>query len=142
MNALQGNLNDFQLVIRYLVVNEFMNFTNADGTPCQVDVHSPGFNDLTDGSATLSVLNAGAATHHPEETYRTLGGNDPGLEYDFADFLIGVYPDDGLVFLGSANPGSVIGAVKSNVVPESHSSIVDSAESLQLILEDLNAANP
>lgn len=141
VNALQGNLDLFQRAIRYLVVNEVMDFTNADGTPCQVDLNSAGFNDLAAGNPTLAALNANAAQHHPKETYRTAGGNSPGVEFDLADFLVGVYPDDGLVFLTSAN-ASVIGAVKSDTVAESHTTIVDSPESLTLLLNDLLAGSP
>ena len=66
-----------------------------------------------------------------------MGGNDRGLEYDGADFVMGVYLDDGLVDLTSAN-ATVIGAVKSDIVPESHSSIVeDTTNSLPVILSDL-----
>ena len=54
-----------------------------------------------------------------------------------AGIVMGVYLDDGLVDLPSANT-SVIGAVKSDVVPESHSSIVeDTTNSLPVILSDL-----
>jgi hypothetical protein len=138
INVLQGNLDLFDEFIRYLVVNEVMDFRNADGTPCQVDVSDPGFADLAEGSPALQALNNGAASHHPEETYRTFAGNSPGLEYDAADFLLGVYPDDGLVTVGSANPGALIGAVEATVVPESHSTIVsDTEDSLPEILDAL-----
>ena len=140
INVLQGSLGIFQRFVRYLVVNEVMNFRNADGTPCQVNVDDPGFTDLAQNSPALQSLNEGAAQNHPEEIYRTLGGNNPGLEYDAADFVMGVYPSDGLVDLSSANPGALIGAVKSDVVPESHSSIVeDTVNSLPIILNDLLA---
>lgn len=141
VNALQGDLDIFQEVVSFLVLNEVMDFTNADGTPCKVSITDAGFNDLASGNATLAALNTDAASHHPKETYRTVGGNDPGLEFDFADFTAGIYPDDGLVFLYSANPGSLIGAVKSDVVPESHTSIMNSAESLRVILTDLQTGN-
>ncbi|MCA9775919.1 MAG: hypothetical protein KC800_04350 [Candidatus Eremiobacteraeota bacterium] len=137
INKLQSSLSIFQQFVRYLVVNEVLDFTNADGTPCAVDITDQGFTDLAVGSAALNALNTNAAQNHPEETYRTLGGNDRGLEYDAADFVMGVYLDDGLVDLPSANT-SVIGAVKSDVVPESHSSIVeDTTNSLPVILSDL-----
>jgi hypothetical protein len=142
INVLQGDLGLFDRFVRYMVVNEVLDFTNADGTPCQVNIQDAGFTDLAQGSAALGALNTGAADHHPEETYRTFGGNDPGLEYDTADFLLGVYPDDGLVFLSSANPGSLIGAVQATVVPESHSSIVtDTEDSLPEILDALLQSN-
>lgn len=138
INTLQGSLSIFQKFVRFLVVNEVLDFTNADGTPCQVNIDDPGFTDLAVGSSALAALNANAAQNHPEETYRTLGGNDRGLEYDAADFTMGVYLDDGLVNLSSANPGATIGAVKSDVVPESHSTIVeDTVNSLPVILSDL-----
>ena len=139
INKLQSSLNIFQKFIRFVVVNEVLNFTNADGTPCKVDVNDPGFTDLAVGSAALNALNTNAAQNHPEETYRTLGGKDHrGLEYDAADFTLGVYLDDGLVDVPSANPGAAIGAVKSDVVPENHSTIVeDTTNSLPVILSDL-----
>jgi hypothetical protein len=138
INKLQSSLNIFQKLVRYLVVNDVLDFTNADGTPCAVDVNDAGFTDLAVGSTALNTLNTNAAQNHPEETYRTLGGNDRGLEYDAADFILGVYLDDGLVDLPSANPGATIGAVKSDVVPESHSTIVeDTVNSLPVILSDL-----
>ena len=137
INKLQSSLSIFQQFVRYLVVNEVLDFTNADGTPCAVDITDQGFTDLAVGSTALNALNTNAAQNHPEETYRTLGGNDRGLEYDAADFVMGVYLDDGLVDLPSAN-ATVIGAVKSDIVPESHSSIVeDTTNSLPVILSDL-----
>ena len=137
INKLQSSLSIFQQFVRFLVVNEVLDFTNADGTPCAVDINDQGFTDLAVGSTALNNLNTGAAQNHPEETYRTLGGNDRGLEYDGADFVMGVYLDDGLVDLTSAN-ATVIGAVKSDIVPESHSSIVeDTTNSLPVILSDL-----
>ena len=138
INKLQSSsLSEFDQFVRYLVVNEVMNFTNADGTPCKVDIDDQGFTDLASGSAALSALNTDAANHHPEETYRTFGGNDPGFEYDLADALLDVYPDDGLVFLTSANPTNLIGQVESTVVPQSHSSIVTEESSLLKILDAL-----
>ncbi len=139
INVLEGSLSLFQQFARYLVVNEVMDFANADGTPCQVDVNDPGFKDLAVNSPTLNALNDGAADRHPKEFYRTLGGNDPGLEYDAADYILGVDLDDGLVDLTSANPGTLIGSLDSAVVPESHSSIVEDTEnSLPVILNFLN----
>lgn len=138
INVLQGSLSISQQFVRYMVVNEVLDFTNADGTPCQVDLQDQGFSDLAVGSSALATLNQNAAGNHPQESYRTLGGNDRGLEYDFADFVMGTYLDDGLVNLSSANPGALIGALDSAVVPESHSSIVeDASNSLPKILQFL-----
>lgn len=138
INVLQGDLDLFDSVIRYLVINEVMDFRNADGTPCQVDITAQGFSDLAENNGTLQSLNDGAAERHPLETYHTFGGNAPGLEYDVVGVLLGVYPDDGLVPLVSANPGTAIGAASAAVVAENHSTIVDDTSlSLPLILERL-----
>jgi hypothetical protein len=135
INHLQGRLGLFQRFVRYLVVNQVMDFRNADGVPCEVDINGGGFRDLAEGSAALAALNAGAASKHPQETYHTLGGDSPGLLYYAANFLIGIYPDDGLVTLASANPGALIGVSSSNVVNANHSTIVDDTRlALPLIL--------
>lgn len=138
VNALQANTSIFKSFLYTLVMNDVMDFTNADGTPCKVSLTDPGFVDLAQGSAATAALNNGAAGKHPKETYRTLGGNDRGLKFDAVDFLVGTYLDDGFVDLVSANPGNLIGSVENATVPDSHTNIVtDTNNGLKTILEYL-----
>jgi pimeloyl-ACP methyl ester carboxylesterase len=138
VNDLQGNNSTFEQFITSLVVNNLMEFSNADGTPCQVNITDAGFNDLAVGASALQTLNTGAAQNHPKETYRTLGGNDRGVAFTAVDAIIGTYMDDGFVDLSSANPGSAIGALESQSVPDNHLNITtDPAGGLTVILEYL-----
>jgi hypothetical protein len=138
INKLQGSLSLFNRFVRYLVVNQVMDFRNADGQLCQVSIDDVGFGDLAVGSAALARLNDGAANNHPEETYFTVAGNAPGFVLLMGNYLLGVYPEDGLVPLASANPGSLIGAAQSDVVAASHLTIVDDTKvALPLILSRL-----
>ncbi len=126
INILQGKLSLFQRVIRYLVLNDVMDFTNRDGSKCDPDLNSDGFNDLRDGSTALALLNANAAQNHPQWLYFTFGGDDPGLEFIVLDWIIGQDFDDGLVDLVSANfPG--IAQLQALVVAVSHTSAVTDA---------------
>lgn len=137
INDLQSSQSEFENFITALVVNNAMDFSNADGTPCKVSVTDQGFNDLAVGSSALQALNSGAAGKHPKETYRTLGGNDRGVLFDAVDALIGNYLDDGFVDLSSANT-SVIGAVESQAVPDNHLNITTDADNgLRVILDFL-----
>ncbi len=133
INILQGKLSLFQRVVRYLVLNDVMDFTNRDGSKCDPDLSSAGLNDLRDGSTALAALNQGAAQNHPQWLYFTFGGNDPGFELTLADWIMGQDFDDGLVDLVSANfPG--IGQLQALVVAVSHTSAVtDAAVSFPVI---------
>lgn len=101
--VLQGNLSVAKRFLRYLVLNEVLIFRNQDGSLCDVEVSRPGFTDLGPGSAFLQQLNQDAANHHAQVVYATLGGTSRGLDYTLLDLVLGVSPDDGLVFLNSAN---------------------------------------
>jgi hypothetical protein len=139
INALQGDIGLFSRFITFLVVNGVMDFRNADGKPCKVSLTDAGFADLANGSAVLATLNNGAAGRHPKETYRTLGGNRRGLLFGAANYLAGVYLDDGFVNLVSANPGGQIGVVENRSVPNNHLDITTSTRhGLRVILEFLS----
>jgi pimeloyl-ACP methyl ester carboxylesterase len=137
INALQDNgfFTDF---ITMLVVNNVMDFRNADGTPCKVSLTDPGFVELAAGSTALATLNNGAAGRHPKETYRTLGGNRRSWLFFAANTLAGIYLDDGFVNLVSANPGALIGTAESRTVPNNHLDITtDARNGLRVILDYL-----
>lgn len=138
VNALQGSQSTFENFITALVINNIMDFKNADGTPCKVGLTDAGFNDLAEGSAALTALNTGAAGNHPKETYRTLGGNARGLAFDAVNALVGVFLDDGFVDIPSAN-ATTIGAVESQSVPDNHLNITtDTPNGLRVIQEFLS----
>lgn len=146
IQAIQDHPNIAQRFLLSLILNDEMDFTNADGTPCKVSGLEPGFTDLRVGSAFLTALNAGAAGNHPQVGYRTVGGDYRGVEYDLLDFIAyGIhtskYLDDGLVDLGSANPSLAnpapytldIGAQAQAVVDENHSTTVTDPPSITVI---------
>ena len=138
INALQANEGVFTQFITALVINNLMDFKNADGTPCKVSLNDQGFIDLANGSSALAALNANAASNHPKETYRTLGGNNRGLIFAAVNYIVGVNLDDGFVNLVSANPGNLIGSTESQAVPDNHLNITtDATNGLRVILEYL-----
>ena len=138
INALQANEGVFTQFITALVINNLMDFKNADGTPCKVSLNDQGFIDLANGSSALAALNANAASSHPKETYRTLGGNNRGLIFAAVNYIVGVNLDDGFVNLVSANPGNLIGSTESQAVPDNHLNITtDAGNGLRVILEYL-----
>jgi len=101
-----------QRFVRTLVLNLFMEFTNGDGSQCEVELSDLGFYDIANGSPVLAGLNRNAAQNHPAWTYGTLGGDDPGGKLKFLEWEFSVYLDDGLVNLVSANydgMGAVVG---------------------------------
>jgi pimeloyl-ACP methyl ester carboxylesterase len=101
-NKLVSNLDLFQRIIRYFVLNNILDFTNADGQRCQVPLDSPGIADLENGNAYLASLNASADENHPEASYFAIGGDGLTLEFVVLDVLVGVTTQDGLVTLPSA----------------------------------------
>lgn len=146
IQAIQDHPNVAQRFMLYLILNDEMEFTNADGRPCKVTGLEAGFTDLRVGSAFLDALNPGAEGNHPQVGYRTVGGDYRGVEYDALDFIAyGIhtskYLDDGLVDLGSANPSPGnpapytldIGAQAQAVVDENHSTTVTDPPSITVI---------
>lgn len=146
IEAIQDHPNILQRFMLYLILNDEMDFANADGRPCKVTGLEPGFTDLRIGSAFLNGLNPGAAGNHPQVNYRTVGGNYRGVKYDMLDFIAyGIhtskYLDDGLVDLESANPSAGnpapytldIGAQAQAVVDENHSTAVTDPPSITVL---------
>jgi triacylglycerol esterase/lipase EstA (alpha/beta hydrolase family) len=119
-----------------LLLNGRLEFRNADGQPVDVKGNEQGFQDLRPDSQFLATLNFEAANHHPQFEYRTLAGNDRGTDFETLDRVLGVFADDGVVDVESAN-ATAIGAVNSAVVPYDHSAIVESLDPIVAILSFL-----
>lgn len=116
-----------------LVLNGDMEFRNSDGQPVEVEGTEQGFQDLRPDSPFLASLNFEAANAHPQFDYRTVAGNERGSNYEALDRVLGVFADDGVVDISSANSPN-IGALDSAVVPYDHSQIVESLDALVVIL--------
>ena len=120
-----------------IVLNGELTFLNADGTPVDVTGEESSFADLVPGSALLDSINTTeAATSHSQFTYRTLAGTERGEDLEAFNRLLGVFADDGLVNVTSAN-ASVIGPESTQTVPFDHSSIIQSQASLLVILDQI-----
>jgi len=65
-----------------------------------------------------------------------VAGNERGDDYEALDRALGVFADDGVVDVESAN-ASNIGALESAVVPFDHSMIVEVTEPIITILNFL-----
>lgn len=126
---LQGSLSLGQRLVRYLLMNNVMQFKNADGSRADVNVQNPGFTNLRPDSSFLAALNANAAQNHPQVGYGTLAGNSRGLSYVVLDYILGETFDDGLVNLGSAN-SPVLGQLRSDTAAVDHSSVLEDAGAL------------
>jgi pimeloyl-ACP methyl ester carboxylesterase len=119
-----------------LILNGDMEFRNSDGQPAEVEGTEQGFQDIRPDSQFLAALNFEAANHHPQFEYRSVAGNSRGTQYETLDRILGVFADDGVVDVSSAN-AAVTGAVDSAVEPYDHSAIVESLESIVAILNFL-----
>lgn len=119
-----------------LVVNDRLEFRNVDRTPVAVTGLEQGFTDLRRDSQFLANLNFEAANKHPQFTYLTLAGNDRSTDYETLNRVLGVFADDGVVNVDSAN-APVIGAVNSAVLDFDHSAIVESLDPIVAILSFL-----
>lgn len=119
-----GKARVFNSGLELLISNEFLEFLNADGTPCRPAQREPGFEDLTDGSSFLAGLNPGADASHPKETYRAIADTEKGM-FSALSFVLSIkVPEDGLVPLASAN-ADFIGAVEAAEVADNHIELLD-----------------
>lgn len=132
-DEVQARPNLFQEVLQLLVLNGKMEFRNADGARVSVNGQEPGFRDLRTDSLFLANQNFEAANKHPQWEYRTIAGNARGADYEALNRLLGVFEDDGVVDVSSAN-ATVIGQVQIAVGNADHSTIVrDDAAVLQVL---------
>lgn len=134
--AIRARPNLFQEVLQLLVLNGNMEFRNSDGRRAAVDGQEQGFADLVPGNDFLTELNFEAANHHPQFEYRTVAGNNRGADYQAIARLLGVFEDDGVVDVSSANAG-VIGPIASTVGSGDHTTITTNPVAIQKILEYL-----
>ena len=116
------------------MLNGQLLFFNANGNPIDVMGDEPIFSELVPGSDALNTLNAQAASRHPQFIYRTMAGNERGLDYQVFAQLIGIFADDGIVDVESAN-SPVVGQVSTVVAPNDHSSIIRN-QAPQLVIID------
>jgi pimeloyl-ACP methyl ester carboxylesterase len=135
-DEVQARPNLFQEVLQLLVLNGKMEFRNADGARAAVNGQERGFTDLRTDSVALANLNFEAANHHPQFEYRTMAGNSRGTDYEALNRLLGVYLDDGVVDVASAN-ALVIGQVQTAVGNADHSAIMEDPAAILQILRFL-----
>lgn len=134
----EGPSDIVEEALAQIVLNGELSFFNADGTPVDVTGEEPSFAELAPGSSLLASINTtAAATSHPQFIYRTLAGDQRGEDLETFDRILGVFADDGLVDVQSAN-ATVIGPETTQTVPFDHSSIVQAQPSLLVILDQLN----
>lgn len=117
------------------VLNGELDFRNADNTPVKVTGDEPSFAQITPNSAFLNALNLNVS--HPQFSYRAMAGNERGDELEALNRILGVFADDGLVNVESAN-AAVIGPVQTDVVPYDHTEIVNEQPSILVILDQLD----
>jgi predicted alpha/beta hydrolase family esterase len=125
-----------QEAIAELVLNGQLMFFNSNGTPVDVMGDEPVFYQLVPGSDFLQTLNNGASSRHPQFIYKTMAGDERGVDYDLFALLIGVYADDGIVEVESAN-SPVVGQVQTVVAPYDHTSIIESQAPQLVILQQI-----
>ena len=135
-DEVQARPNLFQEVLQLLVLNGKMEFRNADGKRVAVNGQERGFTDIRTDSVFLANQNYEAANHHPQFEYRTMAGNQRGTDYEALDRLLGVFEDDGVVDISSANT-LVIGQVQTAVGDADHSSIMENDGAVVQILKFL-----
>lgn len=119
-----------------LVINGRLEFRNVDRSPVAVSGTEQGFTDLRRDSGFLANLNFEAANKHPQFAYLTLAGDARSTDYETLNRVMGVFADDGLVNVDSAN-APVIGAINSAVLDFDHSAIVESLDPVVAILSFL-----
>lgn len=129
-----------QQAVSQLVLNGQLLFFNSNGTPVQVMGDEPVFAQLTPGSSFLQTLNDGAATRHPQFVYRTMAGDQRGLDYEVFAQLIGVFADDGIVDVESAN-SLVVGQVETVVAPYNHTEIIEEQAPQLVVLQQVGLLN-
>ncbi len=136
-DEVQARPNIFQEVLQLLVLNGKMEFRNADGARVSVSGQEPGFTDLRTDSVFLANQNFEAANKHPQFEYRTMAGNRRGTDYEALNRLLGVFEDDGVVDVASAN-ATVIGQVQIAVGNADHSTIVRNDAAVVQVLQFLD----
>lgn len=109
-------------------------FRNADGTPSEVDIYSPGITELRPESIVLQSLNANIG-NHPQFNYYTIAGTTQG-QLAVANSVFGVSTDDGLVTVESANT-TLLNQVGSGAVPVEHTNLDSDALVFALIQQFL-----
>lgn len=135
-DEVQARPNIFQEVLQLLVLNGKMEFRNANGKRAAVNGQERGFTDLRTDSVFLANQNFEAANHHPQFEYRTMAGNERGVDYEALNRLLGVFLDDGVVDVASAN-ATVIGQLQIAVGDADHSAIVEDDGAILQILKFL-----
>ena len=125
-----------QEAIAQLVLNGQLLFFNSNGTPIDVMGDEPVFAQITPGSSFLEALNQNAALRHPQFVYYTMAGDDRGLAYQIFAQLIGVFADDGIVNVESAN-SPLVGQIQSVVAAYDHTAIIDEQAPQLVILRQL-----
>lgn len=119
-----------------LILNGELTFENSDRQQVRVTGDEVVFQELSLNSNFLNTINFEAANKHPQFEYRTIAGNERGSDYEAFNRILGVFADDGLINVESAN-ATVIGPLESQVVPFDHSSIITEQGPLLVILDQL-----
>ena len=96
--------------LKEVVLNGELDFRNADGSRVDVTGEEPVFAQLVPNSVFLQNLNFEAANRHAQFSYRTVAGTERGDSFEAFNRVLGVFADDGLVNVESAN-AQVIGPV-------------------------------
>ncbi len=130
------DLNIVEEAIAQLVLNGELVFTNADGQPVDTRGDEISLQQLSLNSDFLNTLNFEASNKHPQFVYRTIAGSERGTDYEAFNRVLGVFADDGLVNVESAN-AAVIGPVQTVTVPYDHSEIILAQASLLVVLDQL-----
>lgn len=116
------------------VLDGQLDFRNADGTPVKVTGDEPSFAQLVPNSNFLNSLNTNVS--HDQWAYRSLAGTDRGDELQALNQVLGVFADDGIVNVGSAN-AAVSNPLRTDTVPFDHVRITEAQPSIAVILEQL-----
>ncbi len=135
-DAIGNDPDAFRSALQYLVFHNIMEFTNSDLKAVAVTGKEQGFVDLRDNGVFTTSLNIGAASKHPQWEYRTVAGDRRGADFEAIDSLLNVFTDDGIVNTVSAN-NPVIGQLEFATVGQDHSSIIDSAPGIPVIIRFL-----
>jgi len=125
-----------QEAVGQLVLNGQLLFFNTDGTPVDVMGTEPVFTQLIPGSDFLQSLNEQASERHPQFIYRTFAGDQRDFAYGLFAQVVGVFADDGIVDVESAN-SPVVGQVETFSLPYDHTSIIEEQAPQLVILSAL-----
>lgn len=135
--ALQsGDRSVAQAAVAQLVLNGELLFFNSNGQPVNVTGDEPVFAQLVPGSDFLQQLNSEAAQRHPQFVYRTMAGTQRGLDYQVFAQLIGVFADDGIVNISSAN-SALIGQDQTVEAPYNHTTVIQEQAPQLVILRQI-----